>query len=277
MSCFGGSAPAPDTTMQDTISDISRQDYDNFRKNYAGLAQELVTASNSDEVIRDNVDRAAARVDPAFATSERNVRNQVDRYNMQLTPDQTRALELNHSLGKNLATVGAKNRARQSGADLQNQLRGDVIALGQGEKDASMGDYATAANLEQNRNTTNLNNAAQHKSSMAGLVSSLGSMAGTALILSSKKAKKDVKPADKAGATKEVRQLDVKNYQYKDGKGPAGTRTGVIAEDSPAVATADKSKVDLGDWTGKLTLAVQDIAENQDKTNQRLLKLERAG
>lgn len=276
MGCFGGSAPAPDTTMQDTISDISREDYENFRTNYAGLAKELVDASSSDDVIRDNVSRAVSRVDPAFDTSERMVRNQVQRYNMQLTPDQVRALELDHSLNKSLAKTGAANRTRRSSADLQEQLRGDVIALGQGEKSASMGDYATAANLEQQRNTTNLNNAAQHKASIAGVGSSLASMAGSALILSSKKAKKDVKPADKAGATKQVRDLKIKNYEYKDGMGPAGERTGVIAEDSPAVATDDKSKVNLADWTGKLTLAVQDIADNQDQTNKRLLKLERA-
>jgi len=276
MSCFDSGTSTRDTTNQDALADISRADYENFKKNYAGLADELVKTANSPDLIKENAGKAVAQVDPAFKTSERSVRNNISRYNMQLTPDQERALTLNHGLNKSLAKTGAANRATTATADLQTQLRGDLTALGQGEKNVAMGDYATSANLEQQRNTTNLNNAASHKASMLGLASSIGSMAGTALILSSKKAKKGVKPADAKAATKEVRKLDIKNYEYKDGMGPEGKRTGVIAEDSPQVATPDQSKVDLGDWTGKLTLAVQGIADKQDKTDKRLLKLERA-
>ncbi|MDP2346706.1 MAG: tail fiber domain-containing protein [Gammaproteobacteria bacterium] len=276
MGCFGGSTPTADTTVQDTMSELSRLDFEDFKKNYEHLAGELVHASNSDDVIRDNVATAVSRVDPAFESSKGQVTRQASRYNTNLNNSQRQLLLKQHDQNKALATVDVANRARDSSADLQDQLRGDVVALGQGQKDTAMGDYSTAAGLESNRNTTNINNQAQHKASIAGLAGQVAGLGASALILSSKKAKKNVKGADAAEATKEVRQLKVKNYQYKNGKGPEGERTGVIAEDSPQVATPDGSKVNLGDWTGKLTLALQDVAEKVDGIDGRILKLEKA-
>lgn len=275
MSCLSPKTPTPDTTMQDQSAALARADFENFKRNYAGLADELTTAGSSPEVIASAVDSAAARVAPAFDVAEGMTRRSISRTGAPVSTAQRDLLLKSHDLNKTRATVGAKNLTRQSAVELQDQLRGDVLSLGQGYKDSSTGDYAMAAGLEQNRNMTNLNNAAQHKASMYGLAGSVASLAGSALILSSRKAKTDIKAADTGKDLKEMKALKLKNYRYKDGAGPAGERTGVIAEDSPQIATEDGSMVKAGDWLAKLTGAMQEQAEGLDEIKQDVLKLKK--
>ncbi|HEY0960915.1 MAG TPA: tail fiber domain-containing protein [Pseudomonadales bacterium] len=275
MSCLSPKTPTPDTTLQDQSTAIARADFENFKRNYAQLADELTEASTSPEVVAAAVDRAAARVNPAFDVAEGMTRRSLSRSSTPLANDQKELLLKSHATNRTRATVHAKNSARDAAVELQDQVRGDVLSLGQGYKDSSTGDYAAAASLEGQRNMTNINNAAQHKASLYGLAGEAAGIASTAMILSSRKAKKNIKPADGGAATRELSQLRVKKYQYKEGAGPAGERTGVIAEDSPQIATADRSAVKAGDWMGKLTLGFQEQGKRLDALQKDVLQLKK--
>lgn len=167
-----------------------------------------------------------------------------------------------------LAKAGAVNKERNDTKLLGMQLRQDAANFGRGQTQIGLATGAAAlqgagaaqgtAQGGQNfraggaqmfnsaaSGAVNANNSAasilnqQYQNQVAaysGKLGAAGSLLGTgigtaAAFMSTKKAKKDIKPIDDEASLAAVKATPVKSWQYKDGEGDGGAHVGPIAED----------------------------------------------
>lgn len=171
----------------------------------------------------------------------------------------------NSSLG--LTAGGAALGAQSAGnAAFQNNLN----IMGQGYQGAMAGHQGKASVLG-NLHNSNLNawssqmqaDAAQQQ----GMMSGLGSMAGMAMMMSSKKVKEDKQPA--TGSLEKVKQMPVEQWKYKDGVADGGKHVGPYAEDfTRATGLGDGKQIAMQDAIGLTMGAVQELAGKVDKLNK---------
>jgi hypothetical protein len=202
-----------------------------------------------------------------------------------------------------LGAAGAENNARQLARDKGLALKADAINLGNGLPSSAAGSlglgvsaggaavntatvpisaynqsnanlqagYGTAMNgyAGQAAGMTSLYNAqlsaynAQQQAG-AGLFSGLGSIAGAAIIASSKDYKEDKNPA--RGVLDAVREMPVEEWTYKEGIADGGRHIGPYAEDfQKATGKGDGKSIPVVDALGVALGAVQELDRKVDK------------
>lgn len=263
MGCFGSepSVSVEDQVVQNELAALRREQFSDYVTRYQPLFDELAAESADPTLIREAGQRAAGQVDTAYDVSQGVTNRTLSRYNRQLNPAQraTHARVLAHSQGK--ARAHAANTATLTAADRQDALRSDVIGIGQGVRSEALGNLSSAAGMENQRAMNNVNRQGQDRANTWSMVGGLAGMGLSALMLSTEKSKKQIKPADTKTHLGTVRGLSLKNYKYREGWGqPGGTRTGVIAEDAPdEITTPGKDMVHLGDTVFTLAGAIQEL------------------
>lgn len=187
------------------------------------------------------------------------------------------------SLGRNLPANQATSQglaltAGRSAIDSANAPAANTAAygamMGTGFNTAIQGNQSTANILNaQYANQINAWSAQQQAaaSESAGLWGGLGTAAGIAVAMSSKKVKTDKQPAPPA--LKGLREVPVESWKYKDGEGDGGQHVGPYAEDvhkqfGDAAAPGGKM-IDLISMIGINTKAIQELDQKVSRIERR--------
>lgn len=112
-------------------------------------------------------------------------------------------------------------------------------------------------------------------SNMGGFMSTAGPLIGTGITalaaMSSLEFKEDVETMsdeDYQRTIDEVLNMEVKNWKYKDGIADGAKHVGIIAEEAPEdMVVMDGKAIDVTSYLGKLTVAVQGLAQLIEEEN----------
>jgi hypothetical protein len=119
-----------------------------------------------------------------------------------------------------------------------------------------------------------------YQNSLQANDSGFGDILGTAIgvgasIISSKKAKKNVKKTDGKGALEMVKNVGTSTYEYKEGiegrpGADPGQHVGPMAEDMQKVGLSDGNTLNPADTAGLTMAAVQELSAKVDSINDAL-------
>lgn len=228
---------APVSNPEQTLANITRQEYMDYMDNFAGFEEDLVRQSQEDTSLIDAA-REASDQTPALMRGV-NQRN-IDRYGASLTPAQRQAMERNLERSSALGYVQNVNNAKRAQKDINNQLQAQLISMSQGISANAMQGLGEAAASQSARNQAYEAAKAQRK---ASIYQGVGSLASTAIMFamfaSDRRMKENVK---KVGVSD--RGINIYEFAYI---GANGRYQGVMAHEVPwAVVEADNGyfKVD---------------------------------
>lgn len=154
---------------------ITREQYDNFIKEFEPLENQLIARSKTDTSLIDQARKdapAAARIQQGVA--ERNAR----RYGIGLLPDQIMAQRGATERATALGASNAINNARLTQKDLNEGLQDNLIDIGNGVQSGAFSALGSAANdATQRRNAYTQARA----SSQASTYNAIGTLASAAI------------------------------------------------------------------------------------------------
>ena len=156
------------------FADITRQDYENYVKDYRQFENELIAAKDDTSLIDRAPEDAAKQAEIARGVQERNI----SRYggaglSIAQRQEQQRALQRQGQLG----LAGGLNTARVAQRDINQTTLADLINIGQGVNRSSLSSMGTASQNAAAKASAYKNAKAAHTSSMVGLGSSLAETA----------------------------------------------------------------------------------------------------
>lgn len=168
-------ATAPETADK-IFANISRQQYDDFIKNFGGFEDTLISRSQNDTSL---VDQAKLDTTKATAITKGVADRNASRYGIGLMPDQLKARDGALQRQSALGGSDAINNARVAQKDLNNNLLDGLVDIGNGVQQAAMGQLSTAASTESARKNAYTQARA---SSEANTYSTLGSIGSAAIL-----------------------------------------------------------------------------------------------
>lgn len=156
------------------FADITRQDYENYVKDYRQFENELIAAKDDTSLIDRAPEDAAKQAEIARGVQERNI----SRYggaglSIAQRQEQQKALQRQGQLG----LAGGLNTARVAQRDINQTTLADLINIGQGVNRSSLSSMGTASQNAAAKASAYKNAKAAHTSSMVGLGSSLAATA----------------------------------------------------------------------------------------------------
>ena len=156
------------------FADITRQDYENYVKDYRQFENELIAAKDDTSLIDRAPEDAAKQAEIAKGIQERNI----SRYggaglSIAQRQEQQRALQRQGQIG----LAGGLNTARVAQRDINQTTLADLINIGQGVNRSSLSSMGTASQNAAAKASAYKNAKAAHTSSMVGLGSSLAATA----------------------------------------------------------------------------------------------------
>jgi hypothetical protein len=270
----------------------ARQDRNRYNNVFRPVENKFVRESaNYDTKARRRgaMDRAGAEAQRGLAASRGTMRR--DMAAMGVNPNSGRAAgtENNMALQSGLATVGARNAAREGVIAEGRNRMAQAVNLGKGFQvnpatslgmgtAAGMGGFSAAmqgtgqqANILNQQYGNQMQAYAANQENQSGLMGGLGSLAGFALsnpatlaLFSSKDIKTNKKPV--RGALRAVERMPVEEWDYKPGEGDGGRHVGPYAEDfKAATGKGDGKSIPIIDQIGVTMGAVQELSEKVDK------------
>jgi hypothetical protein len=164
-------------TPDQIFADITRQQYDDFIKNFSGLEDKLIARSNNDTSLIDK-----ARVDSsksagiATGISDRNA----SRYGIGMTPDFLVARNAATQRAGALGSSDAINNAQLAQYDANMSLQNKLIEIGNGLNGSAIDALGSSARTATNRESSNALARSQAKQGMWSTIGTLGTMAAMA-------------------------------------------------------------------------------------------------
>tara|TARA_R100001443_G_scaffold113563_1_gene128491 strand:- start:1529 stop:2107 length:579 start_codon:yes stop_codon:yes gene_type:complete len=156
------------------FADITRQDYENYVKDYRQFENELIAAKDDTSLIDRAPEDAAKQAEIAKGIQERNI----SRYSgaglsIAQRQEQQRALQRQGQIG----LAGGLNTARVAQKDINQTTLADLINIGQGVNRSSLASMGTASQNAAAKASAYKNAKAAHTSQMIGMGSSLAATA----------------------------------------------------------------------------------------------------
>lgn len=155
-------------------ADITRQDYENYLKDFRGFEERLIAAREDTSLIDRAREDAIKQTQIARGVQQRNI----ERYggaglSVMQRQEQERALQR----GGQLNLAGGLNTALIQQREVNQQTLADLINIGQGVNRSSLQGLGDASALAANRQAAYKNAKAQHTSQMMGMGAQLGTAA----------------------------------------------------------------------------------------------------
>lgn len=207
-----------------------------------------------------------------------------DMARMGVDPRSGRAgvMERQSDMMEGLAAAGASNSARRQVRAEGRALRADAVNMGRGLAvnpatslglangamssgfGGAMQGQAQMGNLLNTQYSQQMAKYNADQAASGSLMSGLGSLAGMAMFMSSKKVKKDKRPA--RGVLESLKKMPVEEWTYKDGAGDGGRHVGPYAEDfKRATGKGDGETIPVVDAIGVTMGAVKELSDKVDK------------
>lgn len=278
MGCFdgGGRVAEQDTVLQKEYASIGREQFESYKRRYEPIMNDLFSRAMDPNFASEQSDLAAQGVDEQFDITRGNIDRSMRKYRVDLDDRQQTTMNRMLSFDQSATKDDVKNRTRLGASDLQDDVRSQMISIGTGIRSEALGNYSQGARMEANRGQQNLNLRTQSSQQNLQTAGTAASLAMMYFIMSDKDKKENITDADTGESLKEIRALHLKHYDYRDGIGPSGKRTGVLSQESEGISSDDHLMVHLGDWNAKNTGAIQELDKELRALQQHVLKLKRA-
>jgi len=155
-------------------ADITRQDYENYLRDFRGFEERLIAAREDTSLIDRAREDAIKQTQIARGVQQRNI----ERYggaglSAMQRQEQERALQR----GGQLNLAGGLNTALIQQREINQQTLADLINIGQGVNRSSLQGLGDASSMAANRQAAYKNAKAQHTSQMMGMGAQLGTAA----------------------------------------------------------------------------------------------------
>lgn len=165
---------------QDVYAQMTRNDYDQYLRDFRPFEEALLQARNDTSLIDQAREDVQTQSRIAGEVQTRNL----ERYGgAGLSPAQRQAQQRALQRGTNLGAVGGVNNARVMQREVNQATLADLINIGQGVNRNALSQMNTAAGLQSQRFNAYKNAKAQHSSQMMGFGSQLGSALLTAFLI----------------------------------------------------------------------------------------------
>lgn len=179
MSFLGGDAPQKDEYAQKKYAQISREQWQDYQTRFVPKENRLIESINNPTLKTEEIGRARTGVDEAFDAVGSSALMRAGRYG-GMGADERKVLDRKMGLERATSRVAAVNNTRQDIKDRDAQIESGMVNVGRGVKGEATGGLATVAQMENQRNNTNAMIAAQNK---AGMIGTLGAVAGAATMM----------------------------------------------------------------------------------------------
>jgi len=155
-------------------ADITRQDYENYLRDFGGFEERLIAARDDTSLIDQAREDTLKQSEIARQIQQRNI----ERYggaglSMAQRQEQQRALQR----GGQLNLAGGLNNALIQQREINQKTLADLINIGQGVNRSSLQGLGDASAMAANREAAYKNAKAQHTSNMMGMGAGLASAA----------------------------------------------------------------------------------------------------
>ena len=124
---------ASSTSYQDTMANLTRDQWNDFKNRYLPVQNELLALATNDKLLTEQLGRNEANVENSFSLANVNESMRLGRYGIE--PDDSKQSNTNTGLLKSLTTASVNNETRSAVDDLQNK-----IVTGQGGAPTSLAD-----------------------------------------------------------------------------------------------------------------------------------------
>lgn len=266
-------------------NDWAAEDRSRYKSVYEPLQDQFIQeAQDYDSVERQSQRAREAVADVASQAALADDARKRDLARMGVDPRSGRAAASRRStdLRVGLAKAGSANGARRQVEAEGRSLRASSVNMGSGFAvnpatslqiangaaasgfQGAMGGQAQKGSLLNTQYQQQLQQWSANSASASSMMSGIGSVAGMAVALSSKDAKKDKKPA--RGVLDAVKRMPVEEWTYKEGQGDSGRHIGPYAEDfQAATGKGDGKTIPIVDAIGVTMGAVQELAEKVEQ------------
>lgn len=275
MSFFGKppSGPAeviPDYTAQNEMVQLSRDMFADYQQRFAPVEQATIGRITS---LADENREAKAAGQTAlrgYDAMSRGAVIEADRYG-GFDQDERERFERHHKLGRALTQSSAENRISEGLRDDRTALLQNLVNIGRGLQTSALGGYNQAAGGEAARNAAARNKAMMDYQTQMNRYSSnqaafgqLTGMGMTALALSKRDMKTDIRPLSSYDALDLIRRCEPMRYRYKEDMFELGESVGMMVEDVPEeFANLARDKVDVYSVVGALVQTVKFLLETR--------------
>jgi len=138
MNTYNQESPAPSkhnspNSYQDTMAQLTRDQWSDFKDRYLPVQNDLLALANSDQLLTEQLGRNSQNIDNSFSLADKNESMRMGRYG--LSPDDSAQNSTNTGLLKSLTTASVNNETREAVDDLQTK-----IVTGQGGSPRSLAD-----------------------------------------------------------------------------------------------------------------------------------------
>ena len=156
------------------FAQITRDEYDDYVKNFRAFEMELLDKANTDTSL---IDQAKADAAAAPSLSQGMADRNASRYGATLTPAQLKEQQRTLQIGSTLGSTQSIADARLAQMEANTGLRSDLINIGQGINRAAQNQLGSAAADANSRKQAYGNAKASAKAQNMSAVGSLASMA----------------------------------------------------------------------------------------------------
>ena len=108
------------TSYQDTMAELTRSQWNDFKNRYLPVQKELFSLATNDKLLTEQLDRNKVNIDNSFASAEQNESMRLGRYG--LAAEDSKQNSNNTNLLKSLTTASVNNETRGAVDDLQNKI-----------------------------------------------------------------------------------------------------------------------------------------------------------
>ena len=108
------------TNYQDTMAELTRSQWNDFKNRYLPVQKELFSLATNDKLLTEQLDRNKVNIDNSFASAEQNESMRLGRYG--LAAEDSKQNSNNTNLLKSLTTASVNNETRGAVDDLQNKI-----------------------------------------------------------------------------------------------------------------------------------------------------------
>lgn len=107
-------------SYQDTMAELTRSQWNDFKNRYLPVQKELFGLATNDKLLTEQLDRNKVNIDNSFASAEQNESMRLGRYG--LAAEDSKQNSNNTNLLKSLTTASVNNETRGAVDDLQNKI-----------------------------------------------------------------------------------------------------------------------------------------------------------
>lgn len=215
-------------TPDDIQARLAKEQYADWETRYKPLESDLrgMVRGSTGEIASDAGKAAAQSTMTAALSADRNAK----KMGVNLTPEQAKAQNAQRRLGLSANVADAKANARQGAEALQESTTRQMMVMGRGIQGNAMDGMSQAANMQISRDRNNDQIKASDRAAKTSAGVTLGSAALMLLALSDEKKKKNIKPMSGKKALKDIRGMNIREWEYKD---KPGKHIGEMAQTAP--------------------------------------------